>query len=195
MTIVTPKSASVKEPQPEPEAPAPISKGYLSAALALLDLTPTEQAIIHHLLWHGRPSWTIPSSDNVAASLTGHVGASADRVKKALVSLHRRGYLRRFREAKGRPVLQLTPKLAEDATVAEHRRRIFGAIAPELWQELGGYTPKMADAIDKAAARLDMRGQTDAWREAALLIVNNKFIEFEAARQRQRNRRGSTRPL
>jgi biotin operon repressor len=179
---------------PEPPEPIALPWRQIAGALPLLDLSPTEAALVLHLLGHGKPigRWTNYDHGDLSVALTGQTGCSASRIGRAINNLRRRGYLWHWLDGHGRSVLGLTPKLDDDAIVAERHRRIYTAVGIKMWERLDGYTPKMADAVDKAAALQRHSKETDRWKAAAKQIADNVVIEWEAARQRQRNK---ARPL
>lgn len=186
-----PEPELVLPPNQEPEWPR-AWRGKLAAALPLLGLTPTELAILSHIIWKGKNRcWANYEGGEISEWLAGLTDCDDSRIRTAIPSLLRSGYLSRWIDARHRPVLQLTTKLVDAADDADRRQRTVQAVGSRLWErvreQLGGSTAEVVDEIDRVADLLPPGGTPEKrWSDAAWQIIMGTVVDFEAARAARR---------
>lgn len=155
-----------RPPRPLPlESTASVSE--LRRWSRFLDHTPIESTIIDHVLFEGRDlRWTMYTGTNLADVLACFHNKHVDLVKRGLVKLVRRGWIRRGKNDVGQSYMQLTSKFEETCALVNQRAQVRKALGPGTWWKING-NDKMADELHELSKTMAQVRYKDRVKAAA----------------------------
>ena len=137
-----------------------------------LDPTPIEGKIIDYVLFTGRDRrWTMFIGTNVAEVLGCNIEKHQDLVKRGMISLVRRGWLRKGTNDVGQRYIELTDKFIDAAELAHQRHEVRRILGPVTWQRLNG-DDKVADALHELALTMPQVKHRDCVKAAAKAFID-----------------------
>jgi DNA-binding MarR family transcriptional regulator len=137
-----------------------------------LKMTPIEREIVGFLLFEGFDlCWTTYIGGGLTADIGNQIEKHTDHVSRGLVSLEKRGWVRRGVNDVKQTYAELTAEFIAAAKLAQRRLVLRRTLGPELWQKCKG-DDEVADLLHQRALGRGSGSYKDRVRAVAAVYID-----------------------